>query len=492
MGIFDRFRNVPVVNEITLRALTEDFDIIEVNNDIAGKEYIIAAQKQLEEKKGGVRVFNELGSSSPSPFTSWSRKEYNTDLFGLKGLETYDRMRKSDGTVRGLLRLVKTPVLAARWFIEPASDSEEDQKIAAFVERCLWEEMHMPWTQFLTESLLMCEFGYYMFEKVWELREIDGIVRLILAKLAPRHPMDVEQWHFDEHGGPNGVEFFSSNMNNNQNSIYIPIEKMLVFTFDQEAGNIEGISLLRPIYKHWYYKEQLYKIDAIQKERHGIGIPVIKLPMGFNASDVEIANNLGRNLRSNERAHIVLPPNWELMFAKLEGHVVDSLLSAKHHNEMMRESVLAAFTGAETGATGGEEQHILFLKATRFIANIVADSINRYLIPELVGYNFAGIADLPELKYRRIGESADLRTMSFAIRNFIGAGVIIPDEKLDEYVRDMADLPKADPSTVRMQATPQGGPGQPNVGPPRQSKPSPGGTGKSNTGTDGNGKSGGA
>src|SRR5260370_7800330 len=80
---------------------------------------------------GPVDALNsELGSSSPSPFTSWMRQEYNSDLMGQKGLRIYDKMRKSDGTVRGTLRLGKTPVLAVQCPIKPPSSNSPAHKIA--------------------------------------------------------------------------------------------------------------------------------------------------------------------------------------------------------------------------------------------------------------------------------------------------------------------------------------------------------------------------
>lgn len=453
---------------------------------------------------------SELGSSSSGAFTSFSRLEYNSELRGLLGLEKYDRMRKSDGIIRGMLRLVKTPVLAGRWFVKAASQDQSDVDIAEFVEDCLWEYLGTSWPQFLTEALMMCEFGYYMFEKVWEYRMVDGVQRLTLAKLAPRHPMDVKKWYFDSHGGPNGVEFFPFDIYDMSAPVYIPIEKLLVFTFDQEAGNIEGISILRSAYKHWYYKEQLYKIDAIQKERHGVGIPVIQLPLGYSPADKAAANELGRNLRSNERAHVVLPPNWLLTFAKLEGHVVNALDSIDTHNEALRESILGSFI-APKGKVTADEDHILFMKSTRFIADIICSTINQYLIPDLVKMNFGQDVELPELNVRRIGEQADWRTLSFAIRNFVGSGLITPDQDLEDQIREELDLTPFDPATARPLATPHGQaeqdaenaqedgagdesepipskPAQPHVGGPRQTPAARRtGNGKSNSGKDSSG-----
>jgi hypothetical protein len=437
----------------------------------------------------------ELGTSSPSPFTSFMRKEYNRELEGTRGLQKYDQMRKSDGTVRGTLRLVKTPVLAARWFMEPAAGPDgtirlKDKKIAEFVWKALNEYMSISFSQMMQESLLMCEFGYYMFEKVWENRQIEGRTRTVLKKLGPRHPMDVKEWHYDSNGGPAAVTMYPTS-NPLMNDVTIDIKKMLVFTFDKEAGNIEGISLLRSMYKHWYYKDQLYKIDAIQKERHGIGIPMITLPPGFSPTDKDLAENMGRNLRTNERAHVVLPPNWELVMLKLEGQPVDCLKSIEHHDLQIQKSILA-------DEISGKGDEAMFLKATRFIADIVCQTFNDYLIKELVDYNFPAVKNYPKLRARRIGEQADWRTMSFAIRNFIGAGVIQPDDVLERNIREEMDLPPLDEATIRKTETPQGPPGSseagkpgtgkaPEAGPPRQ-RPAKAQLPAGNAGTDRSGK----
>jgi hypothetical protein len=416
---------------------------------------------------GETGLTTELGSAVASPWTSWTRREYNNDLVGLKGLKVFDKMRKSDGTVRGTLRLAKTPVLAGQWGIKPASDSTRDKNVAEFVWSCFQDWMTTSWPQFITESLLMLDFGYYMFEKVFARgADIPGYTgpadRVVWKKLAPRHPMDVQEWYYDVNGGPISVDMWAPQITTsgdfeggiiqaNQLTVNIPIDKLLVFTFDKEAGNIEGVSLLRTAYKHWYYKDNLYKIDAIQKERHGIGVPVIKLPMGFSSEDKRNADQLGRNLRTNERAHVVLPPNWELVFAELKGQPVDCLPSIRHHDEMIPATILGRWMS--TDKTDVEEQHTLFLKGTRFTADILIDTINKFLIPQLVRFNWSRVG-YPKLYAKRIGEQEDWRTESFTLRNYVGAGIIVPDDGLEDQIRDQMGYPARDNSTARIVRTP--------------------------------------
>jgi hypothetical protein len=435
---------------------------------------------------------SELGSTGMGIFSSWWHREYNSLLRGQSGTRIYNEMKRSDGTVRGGLRLVKTPVLAARWFMDPASDSSLDQKVANFVWWNLTDGMTTSFPQFISESLCMLDYGFYLFEKVFRQNDPrpQARGRTTWKKFGPRHPLDLNDWMFDDNGGPAGVRVLNQQTGQD---VPIPIDKLLIFSFDKEAGDLGGLSVLRSAYKPWFFKQQLEKIDAIQKERHGIGVPVIKLPPNFSEKDLLLAQNMGRNIRTNEMAHIVLPPNWDVVFAKLEGQPVDALKSVSYHNGEIHKNILAAFMDRE-GATR-DDDYTMFLKSTRYIADVITDVINKYAIPQLVDFNWLRLPNgYPKLRARRIGEYADWRTQSFAIRNLVGSNIIRPDDRLEEEIRDEMDLPAVDEATLREtpspqtpdgnQPQPQGQvapngqapqvqpPGQPKVGPPRQ-KPQP-------------------
>jgi hypothetical protein len=107
--------------------------------------------------------------------------------------------------------------------------------------------------------------------------------------------------------------------------------------------------------------------------------------------------------------------------------------------------------------------------------------------------NFSRVGT-PRLKARRIGEQADWRTLSFAVRNLIGAGALTADDELERVLREEMDLPEADPATARKVATPQAGPSANQsgkqdsannvVGAPRQTPVAPTGTGSAGAGLD--------
>lgn len=468
---------------LTLDQALETLDVVNVEPDDG---FMVMAERDPQLTRS--QALPELGYSSPSPWTAWTREEHVTKLRDRQGLREYYKMKRADGTVRGSLNLLKTPPRSARWFIEPASESTIDVNIANFISDNLFEGLNVSWSRLLDDILLMCEYGHMVFEKVFD---IDERGRVKLRKLAPRHPLDVREWRYDDNGGPDGVVMEPTEMSGTTQGIFIPIAKLAIFSLDAEGGDLRGISVLRSAYKHFFYKETLYKIDAIQKERHGIGVPCIKLPPNFSTDDKKLANELGRNLRTNERAHVVLPPGWELLFLKLEGNPVDCIKSIQHHNQELAKNILAPFMDQEKSKS---DEHSLYLKSTRYIADTVCDIFNHHIIRQLVDFNFIR-GKYPKLRVRRIGEWDDLRTLSFALRNLIGAEVIRADDELEKAMRREFDLPPADKDTARIRMAPQspfgGGapdqPGQPQppqVGLPRQSPNAPVGLGSSRTGAD--------
>jgi hypothetical protein len=139
-----------------------------------------------------------------------------------------------------------------------------------------------------------------------------------------------------------------------------------------------------------------------------------------------------------------------LSFAELRGQPVNCIESINHHDAQIEKQILGQFISQNIKTD--EADHTLFLKATRFTADIVTDVINKYAIPQLVNMNWAGVR-YPKLTVKRIGEAEDWRTMSFTLRNYIGAGAIVPDQPLEDHLRNELGLPPSDPATSRLAQT---------------------------------------
>jgi hypothetical protein len=375
--------------------------------------------------------------------------DYNPDLRGTRALDTYEQMRRGDGKVRQALRIVKTPILAANWYVEPASNSKLDKEVAEFV---WWNfnNLNRTFVQLVTAALLCMDYGFYVHEKVYELatwrpeNSTRGRERQVVKwkKFGPRPPRSIEQWLWDANGGVAGVRHRP--LNKPTNTVDIPIEKLLIFTFEEQDGDPVGMPLLRSAYKHWYFADEFYKIDGVQKERHGVGVPEIILPMGASEADKKKAVEMARNIRTNEQAEIVAPFGWEIKFAKMEGQPVDVLKSAQWHASMITATVLAQFLDiglSASGSRGTSDSHQqVFMKSLKVVVDFIGGVFSQYAIPQLVDFNF-NVSAYPRLKARRVGDDTDARALSVALANLAAQGIITPDAPTEEFVRSILDMP---------------------------------------------------
>lgn len=365
-------------------------------------------------------------------------------------LLTYNKMM-NDAGVDVSMRAAKTPVLGADFYIEAYSDSQEDADIAAFCWSNIAEGMSAPFLNSLEDILHMYEDGYSLLEKVYENRTWtaprDGAnakTYTMLKKLGVRPASTIKDIDYDDNGGPKTFNQSAIQADKSIKDVPLDVTKILCFTFGRRGGDLTGKSLLRTAYPHWYYKTHFYKIDAIQKERHGIGIPRGKLLPGHNNADKTILRTMLRNIRTNEESFIMQTPGIEVDFAELSGNLVNVLESATHHNIMLLMNVMAQFLamGVESsgGRAAGATQTDIFMKALKYVANLIVDTVNMYLIPELVVWNFP-TNNFPKLKVRNIGETADLQKFGSALANVMAQGGITTDRETENWVRKVFDMP---------------------------------------------------
>lgn len=366
-------------------------------------------------------------------------------------IQKYEEMTNSDSGVDVSLRAAKMPIMGADYFVEPASPAQEDMDIAEFCEFNLLEGTQAPFLNVLEDILRMYEYGYSVLEKVWEEREwapkranANRKTYTMLRKLAPRPTPTLTKIDYDNNGGPTGVIQKAVQADNKPIEKTIDIGKAVIFTNNRKGGNLEGKSLLRTAYRPWYFKTNLYNIDGIQKERHGMGFPVIELPVGYKDADVEAAKELVRNIRTNEHGGAVVPPKWILKFIDVPGQPVDVMRSIEHHDgsimlNTMTQFLLLGIEGTGSRATSTTAQD-MFIKSLKYVGNQICDSINLYAIPYLVGYNFA-TTRFPKLRVRNLGETKELQQWAAGIANLKAQGLLNYTPATEVWVRKIIDAP---------------------------------------------------
>ncbi len=377
-----------------------------------------------------------------------TQEEYNYSLTGQEARRIFDVMRRSDATVHAALMAVKLPIRALDFTIEPASDDEADVKIADYINHELFER-NINFADFLRECLTMLEFGFSVFEKVYELTEYEGQARLGLAKISSRKQRSIRYW-ITEDGKPGVQQQLIGDGSNNLAFGLVSIEeaKLIIFTNDREGDNYEGVSLLRFAFKDWDMKDKLGLVNAIALEKMAVGVPVLTAPDSADPAEIDKAEAIIRNMRANEESFLRVPTGWTIEMLDMKASSVkDVLPTIEYHNHQIMLSVLAQFLmlGSGKGASGSratskDHSDLFMLSEEALVKNIVA-TIQHQLITQLCDLNFSDLPNgYPQLKSSRVSDD-DVTTLATAMNQLTTAGLLTPDADLEQFARESLHAP---------------------------------------------------
>lgn len=432
-------------------------------------------------------------------------EEYNADLIGQKGLATYNKMRRSDAQVRASLQAMKLPLLSAVWEAKPPAGGDAvDEAIADFVHNTLFDDdaMDDTWNFVLKHILLQLDFGFSVCEHVFR-TDARGFYRL--KRLAPRLPQTVHFWHLTRDGklvrvwqyapeivddprrlSPMTTRGIPMPPQSTYRYIAIPGDILSVFTLDREGDNLEGISMLRSAYKHYWYKDLIYHLDGVRLDRYGVGIPVAELSEGHGLSgeDLDDLEDVLKNLRANERVFLIAPPNvrYRIMGPEAGGGAsVNAAPIIEHHNTMIARNILAGFLTMGTDPRGtlgfGSRLADLFVSSLYGVASGIAGDLKKTVVKRLCDLNFdMRNRQYPSLSVRDL-ESADIERLIKVLAAGVGTTLITPDDELEKTLRKslrVSALPSEQTREAKARAAGQAqAAGQPVPGQPGQPAPAP-------------------
>lgn len=431
-------------------------------------------------RRGGVALaeprrpeIDELGSTGSDVVASPStvgatgyltEQDYSTDLQGANLYTNYDRMRKSDGTIRAGMMAIKLPLLRADWTVEAAADDTKSREIAEFCEADL-RGMTVSFAEWFWHVLLSLDYGSLPFEIVWEMRDDD---RVHVRKLAPRHPRTITKWLVDERGGFAGVEQ-QTMRTDGFHSTEIPARKMVVYVNQKEFSNFRGVSLLRACYKHWRISERMQITDAIAKEKRSLGVDV-----GTLSGE---SGNMTTRRAAMERALMTLHSHEKQFFTEIDGQTkyrlegigrggtLDPLETVEYHDLRALRALLAEFIAMGAGSTGSLAMHkdksSFFLMALAAVGEMVGDTTDSHLIRKMVDYNFGPQAEYPHFRHSRLDTRA-VKELADSVKVFVESGVLIPGPDDEDEVRAVMDFPdKPDEEDARTPPAPAEPTGEP-------------------------------
>lgn len=406
----------------------------------------------------------ELGRIGQQRWDGVFSEEFLPELRGIKGVKVYKEMANNDDIIGAMLFAIKTLCRQVIWSVNPRGDSAKDKEAADFVESCMYD-MQNTWTDTLSEILSFLTYGWSYHEIVYKRRNgkrsnrnlsskySDGMIGW--QKLPVRSQDTLYQWEYDEYDNLIGM---TQQPPPDYGLYTIPIKKAMLFRTESAKDNPEGRSILRNAYRSWYFKRRIQEIEAIGIERDLAGLPVIHAPEGFpiwDADDPEATKvyatlvTMVKNIRRNEYEGLVLPAGYDFQLTSTGGtRQFDTNAIISRYNVSIAQTVMADFLMLGHEGTGSyalsEDKTEMFNVAISTFLDIICETFNNQAIPALIdlnGSHFSGITDYPELTHGDVGNE-DITKVSAFIKDMCGVGILIPDENLEDYVREIGHLPE--------------------------------------------------
>ena len=416
----------------------------------------------------------EIGRVGQRRYGGIFYEEFLSELRGRKGAEVFTEMSNNDETIGAILFAIEMLVRQASWNVEPGGSTAKDREAAEFVKSCM-DDMQQTWIDTISEILSFLTYGWSFHEIVYKRRMgrtkdnrtsskyDDGLIGWM--KLPIRSQETLYQWEYDDQDNLIGMTQMPPP---DFGLITIPMTKAMLFRTRSRKDNPEGRSILRTAYRSWYFKRRIQEIEGIGIERDLAGLPVITTPEGMDIwdKDDEDMNAIRagleamvKNIRRDSTEGLVLPFGYTFELTSTGGSwQFDTNSIIARYDTKISQTVLADFIQLGHESVGSfalsSDKTNLFSMAICAFLDIICQTFNSQGIPALIDINgdhFAGVTDYPRLTHGDI-EDVDLATMATFIKDMTSIGVIIPDESLEDYVRQLGKLPKRTTDTVPMEA----------------------------------------
>ena len=407
---------------------------------------------------------DEIGRIGQKRYGGTFYEEFLRELRGKKGIETYREMAENDDTIGAILFAVEMLIRQASWNVEPGGDTPKDKEAAEFVEQCM-HDMQDTWTDTISEILSFLTYGWSFHEIVYKRRMgktrdqktrskyNDGLIGW--RKLPIRAQETLYQWEYDDE---DNLIAMTQLPPPNYGLITIPMDKAMLFRTKSRKGNPEGRSILRNAYRSWYFKRRIQEYEGIGIERDLAGLPVFTAPEDIAIWDeddpdmVKLRTGMEamvQKIRVDELAGIVKPHGFEFELLNSGGSKqFDTNAIIQRYDTGMAMTVLADFIFLGHQQVGSfalsSDKTELFSMAIGAYLDIICETFNSQGIPQLIdvnGSHFDGITDYPKLAHGDI-ENADIQKLAAYIKDMTGVGILVPDDGLEDYVREAAGLPE--------------------------------------------------
>jgi hypothetical protein len=379
----------------------------------------------------------------------WDPTEHVPALAWPTSTLTYAKMRR-DPVLASVLAAYVTPIVEARWAIDPRGASAKMTKLCA-------DSLGLPilgkddkpgpvrrrgvqWLTYLRLAVAgKLTWGHMPFEPVYEIR--DGAA--VLASLDERLPPSITEIEVDDVGRLSGI--WQNVSAKNPRGAHIPADRLLWHDYQREGAMWQGNSLLRPAYAPWLIKQDILRVTATSHRRWGAGVPVAKPRPGTQPTEAQMrsAQAMASAARAGETAGAVAPPDFDLAILGIQGTMPDGPAFLRYLDEQMGRMALSSVLDLGSTSNGSRALGSVFADlltgAVRSLARETAE-LSTQLCVRLVDFNAGEDALVPAVVAADVGTSR--QQIAQVITDMISKGAITADEDLEAWIRQAFDLPK--------------------------------------------------
>jgi len=430
--------------------------------------------------------------SKPAAALSYNRasgyvdEEYVKELSGTKGRKVIRQMC-DNSTIGGLLLALHNLYRTVEWHVDPAQgidDPDLADEYAGWAFRTLTEmgdptyPLGSSWSDMMSISASALENGWSYIDISKKLQD-DGTVGI--GQVVHVHPETLDHWQEadDDSGRITGLWQYPPT---GKASIFIPLERAVLYIPQPFKGSPEGRSILRPAYSDWFYRERLVTFRAILAERMA-GFPVVKansdilsLAKDPNLSDADrlkwstLAKDIEKiapNIKVNKQAGVTL---WTKPYTNISadgditytnimqldvelltpsgGNIINYDAAIQSHEFGIARATLAQFLlmgsgGSSSGQNGIENMMDFFNDAAQANLSTLADCFNRQLLPMVWRWNGLPAEYMPKLRAGKIDRTT-LAALGQFVESLSRAGVVVNDPETEEHLRRESGLPIRD------------------------------------------------
>ena len=223
-------------------------------------------------------------------------------LQGRNGVEIYDYMFRSDSQVYTATMRTMNKIKNAHFFIKPPNKTPEAKKRADKLNYCLFKSANKVWQDNLNDILSHLIYSFAVFEPTFRQEDNRKFGNVwCVNSFGWRSPKTIWQWYLKKDGAISSIrqiswgdDFKYVNMPGQAmcgitradgTKDLVPWSELIVFTHLRMGNNLEGISPLRPMYRHYLIKDKMDKIDVVGAENNARGLRVTKVANQFLGTD---------------------------------------------------------------------------------------------------------------------------------------------------------------------------------------------------------------